>query len=250
MGSQFKLLWTSALLAATLAVNSCNLSHLGNVGEKEKTFLPGECLKSNEIKKSIFAQSYYVHAVKEGIQLYLSLDVDANHEEVDYPDCRFSPAASVYRSFGDDADYVKNTYEKEYDRIRRLSKGAYDYTTVYYSGRNNSSGGFSLTADKTFAGRAPSEDLSDLATLKLGSTGISVPFAPEEMESLSCGFSLNIPAGDFEVADDTVTLTLSIPVKVGLYLTWLHDSLSNPDAQMQFRDEVLEGSFRINKGLH
>lgn len=245
MDSRFKALYLTVLLSAALAAESCS-SHLGNVGEKMYSFLPGECLKSSEIKKNVFSPSDYVRAVKEGIQLYLSLDVDANYEEVDYPVCRFTPTASVYKSFGDDADYVKNTYEKEYDKIRRQIKRSYDYITVYYSGE------FSLTADKTFAGHAPSEDLSDLAYLHNGSKHISLSssFALEEMESLSRGFSLIIPAGDFEVVDDTVTLTLSIPVKVGLYLTWLHDSLSNPDAQMQFRDEVLEGSFRIKKGLH
>lgn len=63
-------------------------------------------------------------------------------------------------------------------------------------------------------------------------------------------FGIYIPTRDFEEIDEDVTFNLSVPVKVGLYLTWLNDKISDPEAPFPYRDETLTCTFTIHKGLH
>ena len=48
---------------------------------------------------------------------------------------------------------------------------------------------------------------------------------------------------------ESVSFSLSMPVQVGLYLTWLNDKISDPDAPFPYRDEVLTCTFSIDRGL-
>ena len=52
-----------------------------------------------------------------------------------------------------------------------------------------------------------------------------------------------------QYAYETVNVHIEIPVKVGLFLNYLKDNKTNPDAQMLFRDEVLTCDFSMSIGL-
>ena len=43
----------------------------------------------------------------------------------------------------------------------------------------------------------------------------------------------------FDFFDDEVTLTLTVPVRRVLYLTWLNEKIDNPETPMPYQDEVM-----------
>ena len=55
--------------------------------------------------------------------------------------------------------------------------------------------------------------------------------------------------GDRQIVDDVLKISIEIPVKVGLFLNYLMEKKTNPDATMQFRDEVLTCEFTVPRGL-
>ena len=59
------------------------------------------------------------------------------------------------------------------------------------------------------------------------------------------GITLANKESVIEVEEGT-ELYISIPVRVGLYLNWLNDKLAEPDSQMEYRDEVLTCTIRID----
>lgn len=68
------------------------------------------------------------------------------------------------------------------------------------------------------------------------------------------GLSIGM-SGGFKIASieqyevvpwDKVTLKVEIPVRVGMFLHWLNDLKTDPDAKMEFRDEVLSGEVTIS----
>ena len=54
-----------------------------------------------------------------------------------------------------------------------------------------------------------------------------------------------IPVLDSKEVVEGITFTLTIPVKVGLYLTWLNDKLSDPDAPFPYYDDTLTCTFTL-----
>ena len=54
---------------------------------------------------------------------------------------------------------------------------------------------------------------------------------------------------DHEVVNEYVTFKIEMPLKVGMMLTLLRDRLTDPDATMQFRDELFTGNVMFPNGL-
>ena len=69
---------------------------------------------------------------------------------------------------------------------------------------------------------------------------------PEGYAPLSRSISIRIPTEGFEIYDEPVKLQFEIPVKVGLFLHYLNNKMSDPTTTMQFRDEVLTYEFTMS----
>ncbi len=124
-------------------------------------------------------------------------------------------------------------------------------------------GEVSITADKEFGGIKAGDDLKSLF--------VTYPYplyiSEEDFEVKSCSssertcpidevFEKGCSIGEafaFEIGNpdlyskvkDYITLTLSIPVKSGLYFQWALDKAADPEAEMSFTTDKLEGKMII-----
>ena len=56
-----------------------------------------------------------------------------------------------------------------------------------------------------------------------------------------------IPISENDLSNnDNINIHLEIPVKVGLFLNYLNDRITNPNAEMKYRNEVLSGDFTFH----
>ncbi len=59
----------------------------------------------------------------------------------------------------------------------------------------------------------------------------------------------SISAQDCDFVTEQVNFTIEIPIRSAQYLTWLNDRLTDENAQMTWKDEVLTCTFSSNVGL-
>ena len=258
-----------AIIAFSMLISSCGKWGVGTPQAQERTFLHGECLKSAELiydeSKVSTSRHTFKSLIEAGvispdievspfpdspiISMILELDMDKKYDRIGRfldKTYRYVPGDEVYNSFGPDAGRIKEEYEKVYNELDFVAP-MHSYTTVYYEK------GLELTADKDFAGHKAGDDLSSL--VYVGSWGrnyeLHIPGIKHVKEVLpleSC-FSLNIPVGNFELVDETISFNLTMPVKAAMYLTLLNNRISNPEAELQYKNEILSCSFTIHKGL-
>ena len=56
-----------------------------------------------------------------------------------------------------------------------------------------------------------------------------------------------IPISENDLSNnDNINIHLEIPVKVGLFLNYLNDRITNPNTEMKYRNEVLSGDFTFH----
>lgn len=232
-----------------LLLIGCNKSGASIPEPLEKGLLTGECLKSNNLKTSLRIDS-------ESFDFSFALDMDSNTKESLGNNLFIRvPTLSVFLIFGDNSTYIQSEYDRLLDEFihnQPSYNGLLFASTIFY---NN---GMVLTADKPFAGHAAGENLLPFCTLK--EQGLysmdSIFFFPK-----SLGYNYMIPydmmtpflsfyCRGFKIVDEDITFTLKIPVKVGMYLTWLNNRIANPNAEIQYEELILEGQFKSGKGLH
>ena len=221
----------------------------------ELSLSPGECLRSNTLK--IQEQNgFLIHSGNyAGLGIRVRLDFDANNMDRvivsktknGIPGVyRLCPNDDTFNAFGNDSNEVKESYYSILNCVLTTNK-LVPLTTVY------SDGAFSLRANKTFAGIEAGEELSGLsylAEVKFNPYSSIFPINPPEgMAPLPRSIEIIIPLNDREIIDDTVVMHVEIPVKVGMLLHTLQVRLTDPEAPMQYRDEVLTGDFAIPKNL-
>ena len=231
------LLCFSALLTGMILAGCASMDAVGDI--RENSLVPGECLRSGTLA--------FLGAKEDAsgdICLNFALDCAVKYEALDSRGgnvlCyRYAPCDEVYADFGAEADDVRMAYERAYEDIYgTLAADRCDFT-IYYDG------GLTLTADAGYAGHPAGEDLSPelcaAAFLPYGERTIpSEGF--EYAYRLQRAVSILIPKSK-AVAD--VTFTLALPVKVGLYLTWLDNRLTDPDAPYPYREETLTCTFTV-----
>ena len=199
---------------------------------------------------------------------------------VDYSDCvkvkknkgeQFNvvPSSELFSSFGSNMKAVMN----EFDRIHK--EVCDSYLSVYQSGRYSFNvitilynGGMSLVCESEFAGHPAGENLASVITCfpwydglveqsgedpiiadgfnTPSNIGKSIEMPMEYISMIGGTIKFSIPKGDSELLHTGANFRLEIPVRVVDYLTWLNDKISDPDAEMPYRDEVLKCSFRTN----
>lgn len=241
--------------------------------------LTGECLNNTELV-------YYVPD-SEDQQLYgegngdkpdrsvfftfgFSFDLNHNVEKMSRWKYRDIPADELFDSFGKQSDKVREEYEAVYETYE--IKGvppAQEVITFLYEG------GISLVADKEFAGYPAGTDLGEYLTCSyiaggrdevVSTYGVDpvigsvynikeslYPVLNIPMDYISMptgdGLSFNFPIGNSELVEEEVTFELKIPVKVVMYLNWINDKISDPDAPVPYKDEVLHCTFTTRYGL-
>ena len=259
----------STLFFATVLLVAC--SNLDDIRElfgyyppspddqKPVSIYPGECLNQVQIgyathlKTKLYSNSHTADVLCVVFKLYWDMET----EHVNRTIYRAVPSKAIYEEFGKEAKKVKQAYDELFDEyFKAVNVADCDNThgintTLYYYG------GVVINANKAFAGipawtnlESAIIPLSDNSE-KYGLTPIPSIEIPEGYYALGDRIAINFPLKGHELVDgEEVTFHLEIPVKVGLLLTLLRDRLTDPDAQMQYRDEVLTCDFTINHGLH
>ena len=203
-----------------------------------REFIPGECLLSDEL-----SATWNLSNGRKGMRLIFkpSFDISepyySKHHWIRYPnDNCFAP-------------FSKNI-KKAYDEYRSYS-GLDFATTIFYKE------GMVLTADKEFYGCPAGDNIIPHAEVEM--------FYPED-DARRLGFfkavpgisysyilksyspSLLFPMEGYELVNDSIVLELTLPVKVGMYLSWLDSE--QPDASsMECRDVVLHTRLVLDKNL-
>ena len=228
-------------------------------GAREVSIYPGECLSSTRL--GYVAHHKWVLSYDDnrpmGLEIGFKMYWDVTSDILERELYRIIPSKDVYNTFGTDSRRVKKAYNDIFDAYYATANPNLGITsTIYYCG------GMVMTADKTFAGVPAGDNLAEVAILSIpndkynnvsryGYTPIPTIDVPEGYAIIGKAIGIYFPIDDYVLVDgEEVTFRLEIPVKVGLLLTLLRDRLTNPDAQMQYRDEVLTCYFTINHGLH
>ena len=186
-----------------------------------------------------------------GFMMDFSVSLLLDEEMVSEKVYRLIPRASVFEQFGDDSRLVKEAYDQicaEYKALLGPEPTDGFITTIYYCG------GLVITADTDFAGIPAGENIAPLAHLFPDEirqyTPIPTISVPEDYFPLRMYSPIKFWIEDHKVVKQEVSLHVELPVKLGMMLTLLHDRLTDPNAQMQFKDEVLVGDILIPRGLH
>lgn len=247
---------------------------------REISLLPGECLMNNELTCLYCNPDPEAH-----YQFLFAINLDIEYEVIEYAHFfttsypkvhRHIPSDSVFKKFGGNSTKVKEEYDNVWNGIGNFSQSTFFYKDDII-----------LTADKEFAGVPAGENLAGLIIkhYKSGAKGITSYIPPFDIENEEMVFlktlsyyyvygpendmtaiwnnegverhefqkqamlSFAIPAEGCTYTREDITFTLSIPVRCAQYLTWLNDKLSDENAQMTWKDEVLTCTFQAHKVL-
>ncbi len=274
---QFLLFSMSAFISLVLSCSPLP-SAMPDLTHPAVSLLPGECLVDNNLK-CVYSNSY-----GEGryYGFRFSLNVETQYEVVEqghyFSDVfpirhRHRPTDSVFKQFGGNARRVKEQYDYIWNDLD-ISQ-----STVFYKGE------MTLVADKEFAGIPAGENLAGLIESPTPTGNKPVihlePFNSDSMQMLPLvpinrivlfGPSNNqddylaseaeyidvdktallgfvIPVQDCEFVSEFVSFKLSVPIRSAQYLTWINDRLSNENAQMNWKEDILTCQFHSNVGL-
>lgn len=250
----FKIL---ALICAICSFVSCELAAPGTE-VREVSLLPGECLRSSTLifdESTHFSINDYGHP--RGFVIAFDMDLDEEYQVLKRAlgpigfatNCRYKPKDLVFNGFGKMSSQMKKEYETLYTEYSKdILEPNTSLTTIYYQDK------LSLTADKAFAGIPSGEDLSSIVlnpqiAYKYYYYPIPDIDVPTEYIPLPRRFAIVIPVADFQEVVEPVKMHLEIPVRIGMLLNYLNDKLSDDNATMTFRDEILTCDFTILKSL-
>ncbi|MBO4844081.1 MAG: hypothetical protein J5490_05790 [Bacteroidales bacterium] len=255
------------LLGVLFVISSClGFGGAATPEAHEISFIPGECLKSCKLQPAYYDAPtiigapttdekvpFWIYTAHRPKSLAFSLEMDLDIKMESFSgfiasDYRYCPSDNIFKSFGDSSKLVKNEYETAYESI----KNSPDWVThslclssIYYCG------GMVITASDDFAGIPAGENIASIAEVYNYDSDRRLPFinVPEGYISLGRFICVLIPMEDRQIVEDVLKISIEIPVKVGLFLNYLMDKRTNPDATMQFRDEVLICEFTVSRGL-
>lgn len=248
-------------------LSSCGKLGAGTTEAIELSYIPGECLRSNILKTCLFdapgiigkIESFdkvpffiYTSHKPKSLSFPLEMELDVERESLSHQkgsDYRYYPSSGVYKAFGKESKNVENAYEAAYSNIKNCPDwlgGSISLSSIFYCE------GLVITANKDFAGIPAGENIASIAEIDSPFAYYRLPFVdfPNEYLPLGRYISVLIPLGDYQFSYENVRFHFEIPVKVGLFLHYLKDKISDPNAEMQFKDEVLTCDFSMSIGLH
>ena len=250
------------LLGLLMACNKSGFS-AATTAVREHTFLTGECLKDNTLTPHVYEDTGLPYRVEKrynaktnkdepiGLTISLQLNLDKDYVPISTQTNTYGwlPTEAVFNTFGSSAQMVKNDFNAVYGSLNKPDPHS-KTVTIYY-------GNVEITSNAEVCGVAPGENLypSVFSFSAIDSASACTYQLPEDTIPEGC-FPLNpyavftILAGDgHDVVDGNPTFNFKIPVKVGMYLTYLNDKRTNPEAKMQYRDEVLTHTITIGKNV-
>jgi hypothetical protein len=156
------------------------------------------------------------------------------------------PSEAVFNSFGSQAKQVKNEFNAIYETLPQASPCSRT-VTIYHKD-------IKITSNAEVCGVEPGENLyPSIFSLRSYDKGYQLPedTIPEGYAPLSTYAAFTIWAKDNnrEVVDGNPTFYIEIPVKIGMYLTYLNEKRTNPAARLQYRDDVLTYTLSIGKNV-
>ena len=233
------------LFIGALAVLVCACGKLG-AGTPDLSpdyLLTGECLVSTELKH--FQPGYESQQVNgQGFSFGFRLDI-SHTQQIYYQKgvlvnsrSFVIPSDDLFNSLGSNANNVKSKVEQLCRELKSSGFSHYNMNSIFF-GKD-----ISLTANKDFAGRKAGSNLADLIVSypHLGSSILDIPSDYPYMTNAE-GLSFSIPADGHELIEEYVRFKLRMPVRIVMYLHWLNDRISNPDAVVPYKDEVLHCEF-------
>lgn len=233
------------LFISALAVLVCACGKLG-AGTPDLSpdyLLTGECLASTELKH--FQPGYESQQVDgQGFSFGFRLDI-SHTQQIHYQKCVLVnsrsfviPSDDLFNSLGSNANNVKSKVEQLCRELKSSGFSRYNMNTIFF-GKD-----ISLTANKDFAGRKAGSNLADLIVSHphLGASILGIPSDYPYMTNAE-GLSFSIPTDGHELIEEYVRFKLSMLVRIVMYLHWLNDKISNPDAAVPYKDEVLHCEF-------
>lgn len=254
---------------------SCDKIGIGasTPGAEISTLLTGECLASTELSyyepsdDNQFRENRFLFSFGLDLSNHSKEKTDSRPKTYNWRDI---PSDELFSTFGGNKWTVKFEFDGIYQDVTDsffASIGRQDYSviTILYNG------GISLTCDSEFAGHAAGENLASLITCHPiydsfvkesgenpviahcfntpSNVGKCLEMPMEYISMLSDVISFSIPMDGYELLNTSANFKLEIPVRVVYYLTWLNDMLSDPDAELPYKDEVLTCSFRTKYTL-
>ena len=271
-----KLTFYSIILLASLVSCTKQKSEYLPALESNWVFITGECLASNQLNFYKGVANDYTTRVKSYKFVFrydLAGDVvfvNTHNSEVKdpvwtFPYMKFVPADAVFSSFGENAPIVSKLYEETW----RAGIDEDAKSSIFLDS------GVSFIADKDFAGYDAGTNIAEeiISYNKWAQAGMKATYKPiiELTSSFQSRFNdkiinispivdalnnydcfgdficITIPIRDHKEIVEDITFTLTIPVKVGLYLTWLNDKLSDPDAPFPYYDDTLTCTFTVQR---
>lgn len=237
----------SVLLLALCCV-SCHMFAPGQPSPTRMVFLTGECLDTAEMSDS----GSRVSDGKIDFRFDLALNCESDRWGKNIGDhYRYIPDEDIFESYGKNKKKVKKAYDELFESVvdsctEKWQNDEFSVVTIMYEG------GLSLTANKDFAGIPAGDDLASLVVLGYGFDSaaggfLDIPLGNSTMLEDYLNFSIS--TSGFEVTEESVGFELKIPVKVVMYLDWLNDRISDPDAEVSCKDEILHCKFSTDFGL-
>ena len=242
-------------LFALLILSSCSMIGASATDPETTTFLPGECFA----EASIECRTVKTYPSRVVFPFYITNVKDVVFEGYGKKRwgpgagvARFVPSDDVYAVFGENSETIKAEFLKvfnEFDNCLDRTPPSEIFTMLY-------NGGSSLTADKEFAGRQPGENLIDLVykskedEYRMYDPVNSIFELPLDYDyMLNSHFNLYINIESYELVQESVNFEFRMPVKVVMYLNWLNDKISDPDAPVTYEERELYCKFTIDFNL-
>lgn len=243
---------------------ACNKSWFGaaTTAVHEHSFLTGECLKDNTLKPHVYEDTGLPYRVETrfnaktnkseqfGVTVSLQLNLEKEYVPISGQTRTYGwlPTDAVFGGFGNSAQAVKNDFNTVYGSLNK--PGPYGKTvTIYY-------GDVEITSNAEVCGVAPGENLypsvfnfRSIDSASAYSYQLPEDTIPEGYFPLNSAAFTILAKDGHEVVDGNPTFYFKIPVKVGMYLTYLNDKRTNTEAKMQYRDEVLTHTITIGKNV-
>jgi len=259
-------------VAVLMIAGVCSCVKASQPAAYYRYFIPGECIASTELNyyspKDFSDIDQVVRDNRVGFGFTLDLSNTQKVLELPPSTYRVYPSEVIFNSFGKNKELVYDGFVNAVDNYLSalpILSSNYDLATILYTD------GISLIANSEFAGYAPGENLAPILTCAyhyrsgvslIGDTVIASPLNAHDLTADAFGIpldyltmtgayglSFDIPIGNYKVVEERVSFELSIPVKVVMYLTWLNDRISNPNAPIPYKEEVLHCTFTTIFGV-
>ena len=252
----FKASIISAVSVFFITATSCGSLPAAYYEPDPFSLIPGECLNDTKLECIYAAPKGEHYDTGPSYAFIFKVDMSIKREKLKHfthgTSWRWAPNDSVFQQYGSNSSAIKKEYEILWESMRRAE------TTIYLND------GLSLIADRDFGGLPAGANLASLCSDKYfverihqGESCVPLPegvlsdprCALHSFDPNTIGWKIWNDDYKYEQVDgETVNFILTVPVRVVYCLTWLNDKLTDENAPMTWKDEVLTCSFTSQTG--